>query len=122
METQTLNTTDHDVIRDWTASRGGLPARWSPEVVTAHQYSILIAFPQDQSLLKLQASQISWEEWFSMFERAQLSFTYAAADPEDRYYRLVSRQQPQDPHLQAPAEANRDKHIDFLDIEEGGEG
>jgi|GEM_PF-3619647 len=116
MATQTVTTTDHNVIRSWAEARNAQPARWKPAVSAQHPYDILIALNEKEA--HLQVDKISWEEWFQVFERGQLCFTYTTDDPQDHYYQLGSREKPIDPQLQAPVVANQDKHINFRELED----
>jgi hypothetical protein len=62
-------TTDHDEIRKWAEGRDGHPAM----VDTKGQGGILrIDFGEPEDSLK----QISWEEFFEIFDKNKLAFLY----------------------------------------------
>lgn len=115
-------TTNHQEIQSWVLAQQGIPAQTTTGGTNSNGALLCIRFPGTAEQTTVKA--ISWEEWFRLFESKQLAFAYATGEERDRSpqsYQIVSRQQPVDRHLQAPAEANRDKHIDFLSGEEDGE-
>lgn len=83
----TSNTTqDHDTIREWAESRDGHPAM----VETKGEGGILrIDFGEPEENLK----QISWEEFFEIFDENGLSFLYqdkTAGGETSRFNKFVS--------------------------------
>lgn len=85
-------TTDHDVIRQWTESRGGHPARvraTGDEEGKGDVGIIRIDFPGYSGEGSLE--EISWDEFFEKFEEKQLAFLYQE-DGESRFNKLVSRE------------------------------
>lgn len=86
---QAHTTTDHDVIRRWAEERGGRPAivesTWDGETAVLH-----IDFNEpDESLM-----DISWSEFFRIFDESDLAFLYqdeVGNGEETRFFKLVSR-------------------------------
>lgn len=75
-------TTDHDRIRKWAESRGGHPAL----VETDQPGGILrIDFGEPEEGLK----QVSWEEFFRVFDDNDLAFLYQDGDGESRFNKFV---------------------------------
>ncbi len=83
---QAKTTTDHDEIRKWAEARGGRPSI----VRTDGEGGILrIDFQEpDESL-----EEISWEEFFRIFEERDLAFLYQEeiSGQESRFNKLVDR-------------------------------
>jgi len=67
-------TTDHEEIREWAESRGGKPAR----VAGQDPIALRIDFPGEQEEEEEEEvlEQISWEEFFDVFEESNLIFLY----------------------------------------------
>jgi len=114
MDELLMQTTNHEVIRKWATHFFGTPylsdAGENPDLCIGYHGGE----GEGQVL-------ITWEEWFTRFEKEQLLLYYKdelAADEDFPHYKLVHRGGDVDRHLQAPAEANRDKHINFLEKEE----
>lgn len=82
-----LITRDHDAIRTWAEERGGRPAK----VDTGGDGGILrIDFgPEEDQLI-----QIGWDEFFEIFDEAELDFLYEETDgegQESRFNKFVAR-------------------------------
>lgn len=106
-------TTDHKIIRKWAQKFGAIPYL----INNGSQQALAIGFPEKEKDTVL----ISWDEWFAHFEEQQLILEYSSKKSETEkvpYHRLIRREGTVDRHLQAPGEANRDKHINFLEQEE----
>lgn len=64
-----VQTTDHDEIRHWIEERGGHPAR----VKAAGEGGLLrVDFGRPEEALE----EISWENFFAVFDENELSFLY----------------------------------------------
>ena len=114
MTTNILQTTDHEMIRKWAIHFMGAPYL----AVSGNKSQLAIGIPGEQ---ENETILISWNDWLTRFEEEQLILEYKQqkeAGEKFPYYRLISRPGSDDRHLQAPAEANRDKHINFLEQEE----
>lgn len=81
-------TTDHDEIRQWAEARGGRPAM----VDTSGEGGILrIDFGEPEDSL----TQISWEEFFDIFDKNKLAFLYqdeTQSGGQSRFNKFVERQ------------------------------
>jgi hypothetical protein len=84
-------TTDHKVIRKWVEERGGRPARVA-ETAPGHEDArkgsggiLRVDFQEpDESL-----EEISWSEFFAIFEKNKLAFLYQEDTSGGRKSRLV---------------------------------
>jgi hypothetical protein len=98
MSDLTKVTIDHDEIRRWVESRGGVPARVKGTGDDNDDPGLLrIDFPVDGPDPNLQP--ISWDEWFRKFDEKQLAFIYEErmADGKVSYFnKLVSRESVED--------------------------
>lgn len=84
--TQAKTTTDHNEIRKWAETRGGRPAL----VRTDGEGGILrIDFQEPDENLE----EISWDEFFQIFEERQLAFLYQdkISGRKSRFNKLVDR-------------------------------
>jgi hypothetical protein len=99
---ETVTLTDHQGIRDWAAARAGFPAvvDVSPEAGT--QPMLRLVFGQvayadtDRAERPLNAGGyelVEWDEWFRLFDEAELAMIVAEDQPgrRDQYYQLVRR-------------------------------
>ena len=83
---QAKTTTDHDQIRRWAEARGGRPSI----VRTRGEGGILrIDFQEPDENLE----QISWDDFFRIFEERSLAFLYQdeISGHESRFNKLVDR-------------------------------
>jgi hypothetical protein len=83
-------TTDHSTIRKWIEKRGGAPAAVSGTGKGKDAGVLRVDFgPKEKEL-----DQISWDEFFRKFEKAQLAFLYqerTADGEESRFHKFVER-------------------------------
>jgi hypothetical protein len=80
-------TTDHDKIRKWVEARDGHPARVK-DTGNPNSGILRIDYPGFSGEDSLE--QISWAEFFDIFEKNNLAFLYQ--DEEDsRFSKLVNR-------------------------------
>ncbi|UUP16748.1 hypothetical protein [Nitratireductor thuwali] len=80
-------TTDHDEIRAWAEARGGRPARVKG---TALGGILRIDFGEPEENLE----EISWEEFFRIFERSNVAFLFqdkTEDGKESRFNKFVER-------------------------------
>ena len=83
---QTKNTTDHDEIRRWVEERDGHPARVEGTNLLRIDYP---GFSGEQTL-----EQISWDEFFEIFDENKLAFIYQEETKdggESRFSKFVER-------------------------------
>jgi hypothetical protein len=84
---QASTTTDHDTIRGWAEARGGRPAR----VTGTEPGGVLrIDFGEPEEGLE----EITWEEFFEVFEDRELAFLHQDKTGDgsvSRFSKLVSR-------------------------------
>jgi len=83
-------TTDHDEIREWAESRGGHPATVKQTRRQGQPAGVIrIDFPgfSGQATLK----EITWKEWFDIFEKRKLAFLYQNLK-NSRFNKLVERE------------------------------
>ena len=82
--------TDHDRIRSWTEERGGEPAAVADTLSGGKKGALLRIRFQDEDDLET----IAWDEFFEMFEEAQLA-ALLQDETEDgatsRFVKFVSR-------------------------------
>lgn len=87
--TTAKQTTDHQTIRKWTEARGGRPAK----VKGVSRGGVLrIDFRAPEENLQ----EISWEEFFEIFDSAGLAFLYqdeTEGGKESRFNKFVDREQ-----------------------------
>ncbi len=85
-------TTDHEEIRRWAESRGGVPAAVKETGSNGDPGIIRIEFPgrgDDERL-----DEISWDDWFEAFEENELALVYqnrTSDGQESRFNKLVRR-------------------------------
>ena len=85
------STTDHDQIREWAESRGGVPSCVKRTGGRGDTGVLRIDFPGRGSDAKLQ--KVSWDEWFKKFDANDLTFLYqdkTATGRTSRFNKLVS--------------------------------
>jgi hypothetical protein len=85
---ETRTTTDHDEIRRWAEAHGGRPA------VVKGTEILRIDFPGGSGEDEL--DDISWDEWFDIFDRNGLAFLYQeqkAGGEDSTFHKIVSRDQ-----------------------------
>ena len=84
---EAVKTTDHDKIRKWAEARGGKPAR----VNTKGPGGILrIDFGEPEDELE----EISWEEFFRIFDENELAFLHqdkTSSGGTSRFNKFVER-------------------------------
>lgn len=82
-------TTDHGKIQKWAEARGGRPSR----VKTDDTGGILrLDFGEAEEQLE----EISWEDFFQIFDENELAFLYqdkTASGEESRFNKFVKREQ-----------------------------
>ncbi|NJO02521.1 MAG: hypothetical protein HC880_13265 [Bacteroidia bacterium] len=72
-ESKSQTTHKHEEIRRWAEERGGIPAKVAS---SGHGDGVLrIHFP-DNSQQDKQFEEISWEEFFKIFDKNELDFLY----------------------------------------------
>lgn len=100
--TDTVTLTDHEAIRDWAAARIGAPAvvDTSPESGTQAMLRIVFdqAAYQDQDRPERAQNAggyelVEWDEWFKLFDEAQLAVIVAADRPgvRDSWHQIIRR-------------------------------
>jgi len=108
-----IATTDHTIIHEWSRAKHGVPVLLNTHTITPNKDKIAIAF--GGLWQNANVEHISWHEWFAIFDEEKLALKYHRSEP---LYELISRGELIDIHLQSPGEANRDKHINFVELEE----
>ena len=86
--TASKTTTDHDTIREWADARGGRPARAEGTGDTGGLLRIDFNEPEER------LEQISWDEFFRIFEENKLAFLYQETLEDgstSRFNKLVDR-------------------------------
>lgn len=80
---ETLRTIDHDEIRDWVEARDGRPSVVSSTHGDEEGGILRIDFGTKEESLE----EVSWKEFFKIFEDSELAFVYQehAADGEPSY-------------------------------------
>ncbi len=98
----TVTLTDHDAVRDWAAARMGSPAvvDVSPEPGTQPLLRLVFdqAVYQDQDQAERPPNSgglelVEWDEWFELFDKAELALVVAADRPgiRDSWYQMIRR-------------------------------
>ena len=85
-------TTDHETIRKWVEKHGGKPAHVKSTAKKGETGILRIDFPapadpDDDADSKLE--EISWDEWFEVFDAEKLAFLY---QDKNNFNKLVSRE------------------------------
>jgi hypothetical protein len=81
---EATKTTDHDEIRRWAEERGGRPARVRGTGVLRIDFDD----PGGDDDDKLE--EISWDEWFRIFDESDVVFLYQD-ERDSRFNKLVAR-------------------------------
>lgn len=84
--TESVITTDHDEIRQWVEQRDGHPAKVD---VSGDGGILRIDFGEPEDTL----TEISWEEFFEIFEDRKLAFLHQdkKSDGQSRFNKFISR-------------------------------
>lgn len=75
---QTTRTIDHEEIRDWVESRGGRPAVVEGTHDIAGSGILRIDMGEGEESLE----EVSWQEFFRIFDENDLAFVYQEVDEE----------------------------------------
>lgn len=98
MSNEFKTTINHDEIKRWVEMRRGRPQIIDAPDATGDQVSIRIDFPgkEDERYgVSDWAKYVTWDEFFEVFERQKLAFSYSEdRDIEDfsRAYRFIKRE------------------------------
>lgn len=87
---QTLETTDHDVIRSWAEERGAKPATVPDTGPGGHLGVMRFDFPGYGGD---DLEHVSWDDWFDTFDQRGLKFIYQEHrkdGAESNFFRLVN--------------------------------
>lgn len=90
----TSRTTDHQTIRQWAEERGGRPMAVRSTLEDSTEDAIIrIGFPGARQSDDSRLEEISWDEWFRLFDQNDLALLYQeSADGErSNFNKLVSR-------------------------------
>ena len=100
--TETVTLTDHEAIRDWAAARMGVPALFDTSIEAGTQPMLRLVFDQvayqDQDRPERPVNAgglelVEWDEWFRLFDEAELALVVAADRPgvRDSFHEFVRR-------------------------------
>jgi hypothetical protein len=88
---QAKSTTDHEIIKKWVSTRGERPSRVRRTAGKGEEGGLLrIDFGEPEETLE----EISWEEFFEVFEDRELAFLYQDDRPrgsKSYFCKLVHR-------------------------------
>lgn len=89
-------TTDHAVIKDWVERREGRPAIANRPEEVSHLRLLHLIFPQTSEAEAV--VEITWDEFFEVFEAKELAFLRYNQDEliigdEAHFYQFVNRDQ-----------------------------
>ena len=87
---QTKITTDHSVIRKWFEERGGIPVARvgkSPPVEDAGVLQVYF----DNASIPDNVQRISWEDFFTRFDQANLALLFEDGDGKNRFFKFISQ-------------------------------
>ena len=91
-------TGDHDQIRHWAESRGGVPMIIDHPVARADKIGIRIDFPgESHEVLMSETRPATWDEFFQVFEDQRLLLSFdedPAVDDPTEWYRFEKRDAP----------------------------
>jgi len=76
---QRQTTTDHDTIRQWVESHGGIPSLVLNTLSGDEAGVLYIDFP---GWVKKDVSETTWETFFKKFDRENVAFSYEDAAPD----------------------------------------
>jgi hypothetical protein len=91
-QTESLITTDHELIREWAETRGGKPAHVKSTGKKSDVGILRIDFPGYSGQGSLE--EISWDEFFDKFEKSGLALVYqeeTASGERSNFNKLISR-------------------------------
>jgi hypothetical protein len=92
MASETRTTTDHDEIRKWVESHGGVPATVRGTGDGSGRGVLRIDFPGGTVEDRLE--HVTWEDWFSTFDDSGLALLYQqhkASGEDSTFAKLVRR-------------------------------
>jgi hypothetical protein len=92
MASETRTTTDHDEIREWVESHGGVPATVRGTGDGRGIGVLRIDFPGGTG--EDQLEHVKWEDWFSTFDDSGLALLYQehkASGEDSTFAKLVRR-------------------------------
>ncbi len=82
-------TTDHNIIREWIESRGGIPGRITAKQTPTEDEGVIdIRFPDSNSGKNI--IPISWDEFFSKFDQSHLAFEYES-ERKSKFFKFIWR-------------------------------
>lgn len=84
-------THDHDIIRDWVEERGGVPSIVRASEDASGGGFLRIDFGEQEEDL----DEISWDQFFEIFERNNLDFVYQDESDdmeESLFFKFVTRE------------------------------
>jgi hypothetical protein len=92
MQRSANTTTDHGKIQSWIEERGGVPSVVRVTHRTDGSGLLRVDFPEEEQDEGLE--QISWDEFFEIFDSKHLAFLYqdrTAAGDESRFCKFVAK-------------------------------
>lgn len=92
MAEKTVTSIDHDTIRAWASTRGGRPAVIDGVIDGDSSPVLQIAFDGASDGLR----EISWEEFFRLFDEGRLALIHGGDNDPGRTFRLVGRVEAED--------------------------
>ena len=87
----TTTTTDHAEIKKWVESHNGRPIRVAMSDTAKELDTIKFRFPNEEYDNEQTYQEISWDEWFSIFEHYNLQMVINDDDPKAYDYQLNNR-------------------------------
>jgi len=86
-------TANHAIIKKWVEQRGGYPVKIeSGKAIHDESGIVQITFTGKKNTGKMH--EITWKEFFTLFDQAHLAFLYQEKTPEgslSHYFKIVSR-------------------------------
>jgi hypothetical protein len=92
MAGESKSTTDHETIRRWVEERNGKPSAVKATKEESETGILRIDFPGYSGKDTLE--EISWDEFFNKFDKANLAFLYQdrlSSGEESRFFKFVDR-------------------------------
>lgn len=83
-------TTDHDEIKEWAQKLNGIPERIDDITTSNDEVGIRIDFPRGEDDMFFANDkfprEVSWEEFFQIFEEQELAFIYTLVPSDNPSY------------------------------------
>ena len=83
-------TTDHKTIQSWVEEHDGVPMKVK-NTDNGNSALLRIGFPDNKNSDSDNLEEISWEEFFKVFDKNKLALLYQPEDDDKLFTKLVNR-------------------------------